>query len=39
MEATGAKTGKFGIKSKNADSADALKRHMKDHAHRVHDAR
>ncbi len=29
MEATGAKTGKFGIKSKNADSADALKQHLK----------
>ena len=30
MDATGAKTGKFGIKSKNADSAEALKRHMAD---------
>jgi Na+-translocating ferredoxin:NAD+ oxidoreductase RnfC subunit len=28
MKATGAATGKFGIKSKNADSADALKRHI-----------
>lgn len=28
MQATGASTGKFGIKSKNADSADALKRHI-----------
>ena len=29
MQATGATTGKFGIKSKNADSADALKRYIK----------
>jgi Na+-translocating ferredoxin:NAD+ oxidoreductase RnfC subunit len=29
MEATGAKSGKFGVKSKNADSVDALKRHLK----------
>jgi Na+-translocating ferredoxin:NAD+ oxidoreductase RnfC subunit len=28
MQSTGAATGKFGIKSKNADSADALKRHI-----------
>jgi Na+-translocating ferredoxin:NAD+ oxidoreductase RnfC subunit len=28
MQATGASTGKFGIKSKNADSADALRRHI-----------
>jgi len=30
MQATGASTGKFGIKSKNADSADALQRHITD---------
>jgi Na+-translocating ferredoxin:NAD+ oxidoreductase RnfC subunit len=29
MQSTGAKTGKFGIKSKNAESAEALKRHIK----------
>src|SRR5579862_2205143 len=29
MEATGAKSGKFGVKRKNADSVDALKRHLK----------
>ncbi len=30
MEATGAKTGTFGIKSKNADSAGAIKSHITD---------
>ncbi len=29
MDATGAKTGKFGIKTKNAESLEALKRHIK----------
>lgn len=30
MQATGARAGKFGIKSKNADSAEALERHISD---------
>src|SRR5215475_14163339 len=30
MEATGAQSGRFGIKSKNADAAEALKGHIRD---------
>ena len=28
LESTGAKTGKFGVKTKNAESVEALKRHL-----------
>src|ERR1700679_2349609 len=29
LQATGAKTGKFGVKTKNTESIEALKRHLK----------
>jgi Na+-translocating ferredoxin:NAD+ oxidoreductase RnfC subunit len=29
LESTGAKTGKFGVKTKNAEAVEALKRHLK----------